>query len=165
MGLLETIGDAYGVKSERRNPLPSLWQLGDYVSATFPGTGLLKKCKVIKVAFTEHTEPLYDIEVPYQYYEGSYDPDNPDMPTSGCVRVHGLKEWHLRNPDDSIADRIKEGQKQIAYSERRMVEEVNKLCEESLPPELFEKWVEVQGMLHSTRRAFKQDGNRKADGV
>lgn len=86
--------------------LPSLWQLGDYVSATFPGTGLLKKCKVIKIAFTEHSEPLYDIEVPFQYYQGSYDPDNPDMPTTGSARIHGLKEWHLRNPEESVADRV-----------------------------------------------------------
>jgi hypothetical protein len=86
--------------------LPSLWQLGDYVSATFPRTGLLKKCKVIKVAFTEHSEPLYDIDVPFEYYQGDYDPDNPDMPTVGHVRIHGLKEWHLRNPEEPVADRM-----------------------------------------------------------
>ena len=85
--------------------LPSLWQLGDYVSATFPGTGLLKKCKVIKVAFTEHSEPLYDIEVPYQFYMGDCDPDSSDIPTTGHARIYGLKEWHLRNPEEPVADR------------------------------------------------------------
>lgn len=51
--------------------LPSLWQVGDEVSLTFPGNGILKRGKVIKVAFTAHTEPLYDVEVPYQYFAGS----------------------------------------------------------------------------------------------
>lgn len=86
--------------------LPSLWQLGDYVSVTFPSNGLLKQAKVIKVAFTEHSEPLYDVEVQYQYYLGSYDPDNQDAPTTATARLHGLKEWHLRNPELQVADRV-----------------------------------------------------------
>lgn len=93
-------------RTERRNPLPALWQLGDYVSATFPGTGLLKNCKVIKVAFTEHSEPLYDLEVPFLFYAGDYDPDSPDTPSTGHVRIHGLKEWHLRNPELPVADLV-----------------------------------------------------------
>ena len=90
--------------NERQNRLPSLWQLGDYVSVTFPRTGLLKKCKIIKIAFTEHSEPLYDVEVPYQYYEGIYDPESSDIPTTGSARIHGLKEWHLRVPDLSAGE-------------------------------------------------------------
>ena len=86
--------------------LPSLWQLGDYVSVTFPDNGLLKQAKVIKVAFTEHSEPLYDVEVSYKYYQGAYDPDNADMPTTGTARLHGLKQWHLRNPEMPVADRV-----------------------------------------------------------
>lgn len=40
-------------------------------------------------------------------------------------------------------------------SEKQVLSHVNKMCEQSLPPELFEKWVEVQGMLHVTRKALK----------
>jgi len=90
----------------RKESLPSLWQLGDYVSLTFPDNGILKQAKVIKVAFTEHSEPLYDVEVPFKFYQGDYDPESPDMPTTGHVRLHGLKEWHLRNPEHPIADRM-----------------------------------------------------------
>lgn len=87
--------------------LPSLWQLGEYVSATFPGSGILKKCKVIKIAFTEHSEPLYDIEIPFNFYDGAYqDSDMPETPNTGHARIHGLKEWHLRNPDLPVADQI-----------------------------------------------------------
>lgn len=86
--------------------LPSLWQLGDFVSATFPGQGILKKCKVIKVAFTEHSEPLYDLEIPYNFYDGAYQKsDIPETPNTGHARIHGLKEWHLRNPEMPVADR------------------------------------------------------------
>jgi len=87
--------------------LPSLFQLGDFVSAQFPGTGILNRCKVIKVAFTEHTEPLYDIEVPYRFYGGEeYDNTVPEQPNTGYARIHGLKEWHLRNPQTPVADRL-----------------------------------------------------------
>lgn len=92
-------------RTERRNPLPSLWQIGDSVSLTFPGNGLLGEAKVIKIAFTAHTEPLYDVEVPFQFYQGEYDPESPDIPSIGHVRLHGLKEWHLRNPEKPVADR------------------------------------------------------------
>lgn len=85
--------------------LPSLFQINDYVSVTFPGTGLLKWCKVIKIAFTEHTEPLYDIEVPFRFYAGEFPEDDiPVIPNIGHARIHGLKEWHLRNPEAPIAD-------------------------------------------------------------
>lgn len=85
--------------------LPSLFQRGDYVSVTFPGTGLLKRCKVLKVSFAipkkeEIEEPFYDVEVPYNYYDGT-DAD----PVMGYARIHGLKEWHLRNPEMPVADR------------------------------------------------------------
>lgn len=92
---------------EQPKKLPSLWQLGDYVSATFPGNGLLKRCKVIKIAFTEHSEPLYDIEVPFEHYQGNYVHDDvPETPSISCARIHGLKEWHLRNPENPVASRM-----------------------------------------------------------
>lgn len=86
--------------------LPSLWQIGDEVSLTFPSNGLLKRAKVIKVSFTAHSEPLYDLDVPFEFYQGDYDPESPDMPTTGHARIHGLKEWHLRNPELPVADRV-----------------------------------------------------------
>jgi hypothetical protein len=87
--------------------LPSLWQVNDEVSVTFPGNGLLKRCKVIKVAFTAHSQPLYDVEVPFNYYVGEIPDDGiPETPNTGNARIHGLKEWHLRNPENPVADRI-----------------------------------------------------------
>lgn len=91
---------------EQKIQLPSLWQINDEVSLTFPGNGLLKKGTVVKVAFTAYTEPLYDVDVPFQFYEGDYDPDDADIPRTGHVRIHGLKEWHLRNPESPVADRV-----------------------------------------------------------
>lgn len=91
--------------------LPSFWQLGDKVSLTFPGNGLIKEARVIKVAFIQNhdlsydADPLYDVDVPYQFYNGDYDPEGPDMSSTGHVRLHGLKEWHLRNPEMPVADR------------------------------------------------------------
>lgn len=88
--------------------LPSLFQINDKVSLTFPGNGILKEGKVIKVAFTAHSEPLYDVEVPFEFYQGDYDPESSDIPSTGHARIHGLKEWHLRNPEPGfgVADRI-----------------------------------------------------------
>lgn len=86
------------------NNLPSKWQIGDFVSLHFPGNGILKKCKVVKVSFTYQDEPLYDLEVPYDFYLGEYDGGNQE-PNTGHARLHGLKEWHLRNPENSVADR------------------------------------------------------------
>lgn len=89
---------------EEKLQLPSLWQINDEVSVTFPGNGLLKKGKVIKVAFTAYSEPLYDVEIPYNYYDHDYDPGG--VPQTSCARIHGLKEWHLRNPESPVADRV-----------------------------------------------------------
>lgn len=72
----------------------SLWALGDYVSIQFPGNGIINKCKVIKVAFSNSKEPLYDVDVPFKMVgEDDYD---------GVVhtRLHGIREWHLRIPGD-----------------------------------------------------------------
>lgn len=96
--------DGYCVANKK---LPSLWQNGDSVSLTFPGNGLLKKCRVIKVAFTSHSEPLYDVEIPYNYFNGEIPGDGiPETPNTGYARIHGLKEWHLRNPEMPVADRV-----------------------------------------------------------
>lgn len=89
------------------NKLPSLWQVDDEVSLTFPGNGLLKRCRIIKVAFTAHSEPVYDVDIPFNFYEGDIPDDGiPEIPSTGHARIHGLKEWHLRNPEDGVADRI-----------------------------------------------------------
>lgn len=82
--------------------LPSLFQINDNVSLTFPDNGILKKGTVIKVAFTAHSEPLYDVEVPFSFYSD----DDLDTPHTGSARIHGLKEWHLRNPESPISDRV-----------------------------------------------------------
>lgn len=89
-----------------RKTLPSLYQINDLVSVTFPGNGLIKQAKVIKVAFTEYSEPLYDVSVSFNYYNGDYDPDSSEIPSTGHARMHGLKEWHLRNPEMPVADRV-----------------------------------------------------------
>lgn len=75
----------------------SLWTIGDQVSITFPGNGLLKNATVIKVAF-DNLNTLYDVEVPYNYYSF----ENIEM--RGIARLHGLKEWHLRDPESPISD-------------------------------------------------------------
>lgn len=66
----------------------SLWSNGDEVSLTFPGNGVINRAKVIKVSFSENSyEPMYDVDVPFLM--------------DGVIvhgRLHGLKEWHLRNP-------------------------------------------------------------------
>jgi hypothetical protein len=90
-----------------RPKLPSLYQLGDFVQLQFPGNGLLKKAEIVKVSFTRHSEPVYDVAVPYEFYSGELDPDGPEMASvqTGYARIHGLAEWHLRNPEMPVADR------------------------------------------------------------
>lgn len=65
----------------------SLWKLNDYVSVQFPGNGIINRCKVIKISFTNSYEPLYDVEVPHRM-DG----------LTVHARLHGIKEWHLRIP-------------------------------------------------------------------
>jgi hypothetical protein len=72
--------------------LPSLWQIDDQVSLTFPGTGILSPCKVTKVSFNK-SDVLYDVEVPFRHFDDAY-----PLGTTGYARLHGLKEWHLRIP-------------------------------------------------------------------
>lgn len=64
----------------------SLWKLNDYVSVQFPGNGTIQHGKVIKVSFTNSYEPLYDVEVPCTM-DG----------VTVHARLHGIKEWYLRN--------------------------------------------------------------------
>lgn len=70
----------------------SLWTIGDKVSVTFPDNGLIKNAQVKKVSF-DANNTLYDVEVPFSYYEDQ------DMLKTGYARLHGIKEWHLRNPE------------------------------------------------------------------
>jgi hypothetical protein len=126
--------------------IPSAWQLDQKVRVVFPGNATLDNCKVIKVAFTNYGKVLYDIEVPFEY--AGTEAEEKDGIT-GHFRIHGLDNWFLTNTQedwDTMQQRDKE---------EYLVGELNKMCEESLPPELFEKWVEVHGMLHSTRRGLK----------
>lgn len=76
----------------------SLFTIGDKVSVTFPGNGLLKNATVIKVSF-DYANNFYDVEVPYDYYE-----EGGVVLVKGTARIHGLKEWHLRNPEWTVAD-------------------------------------------------------------
>lgn len=69
----------------------SLFTVGDKVSLTFPGNGLLKNATVIKVSF-DYANNFYDVEVPYDYYENEV----AEKTVKGTARIHGLKEWHLR---------------------------------------------------------------------
>lgn len=93
-----------------KQKLPSLFQIDDVVSVNFPGTGSLSPCKVIKVAFTGYGDPLYDVEVPFKYYEDQ-DGLDPDTPRTSFARIHGLKEWHLRIPLEPIADVVPDPRK------------------------------------------------------
>lgn len=78
--------------------LPSLWQIGDDVLLQFPGSGELDNAKVVKVAFIKN-DTLYDVEVPYHHYND----ENP-LGTTGFARLHGLKEWHLRQRRNPLSD-------------------------------------------------------------
>lgn len=78
---------------DQRKHLPSLWQIGDAVSVTFPGAGLIKVANVIKVAFDKENA-FYDVEIAYRYFDSE-----DEYPKFGHARIHGLKEWHLRLPD------------------------------------------------------------------
>lgn len=72
----------------------SLWTLGDYVSVTFPGNGIINRCKVIKVAFNGN-EPLYDVDIPFKMTS-----DDGTYTEIIHARLHGIREWHLRIPGE-----------------------------------------------------------------
>ena len=40
-------------------------------------------------------------------------------------------------------------------SERKFLKKMNAIAEESLSPEMFEKWIEVRSQLNSTRESMK----------
>jgi hypothetical protein len=79
----------------------SLWTLGDRVSVIFPGSGNINEAVVIKISFDEKNV-LYDVDVPYRYY-----PEESDYPSVGHARIHGLKEWHLRIPEEDVMPKSK----------------------------------------------------------
>ena len=37
-------------------------------------------------------------------------------------------------------------------TEKEIIERMNEMCEESLSPEVFEKWIDVKQWLESTRK-------------
>lgn len=80
--------------------LPSGWQLKDKVQVVFPGNGTLQGT-VVKVAFTEHSEPLYDVEIPFEHYDYEGEPGlNSSMPEKGFFRIHGLRQWFLSHTQE-----------------------------------------------------------------
>lgn len=69
--------------------LPSTWQNGDPVQVVFPGNGKLHG-KIIKVAFTEHGETRYDVEVPF-----THDDEGRNPGSTGYFRIHGVDQYFL----------------------------------------------------------------------
>lgn len=78
-----------------KQQLPSGFQIGQIVQVVFPGNAILKDCKIIKVAFPERGEPLYDVEVPFHHYDfdGELDPKAPVK--NGFQRLYGLRQWFI----------------------------------------------------------------------
>jgi hypothetical protein len=146
----EAFANETGRIERAHSDLPSSFQLDEKIQVVFPDNGKLQG-RIIKVSFTDYGKVLYDVEVPFSAGPEGIDGDGV---ATGYFRIHGLDNWFISYTQEDW-DKMRAGEEQVAYSERRAVEEVNRFCEESLPPELFEKWVEVQGMLHSTRRSLK----------
>lgn len=69
----------------------SLWKIGDEVSINFPGAGTISPAFISKVSFDEENN-FYDVKIPFTQVEED------GSKTTGVARIHGLKEWHLRNP-------------------------------------------------------------------
>ncbi len=40
-------------------------------------------------------------------------------------------------------------------TEKEIIEKINAMCEESLAPDVFEKWLEVKRWLEKTRKKLK----------
>lgn len=83
--------------------LPSGFQCGQIVSVVFPGNATLRNCKITKVAFTEHSEPLYDVDVPFSQHDYDNDPDQPGEqypPKTRFARLHALRQWFISCSQD-----------------------------------------------------------------
>lgn len=90
--------------TKERSQLPSGFQLGQIVSVVFPGNNapdpaILHNCRITKIAFTDHNDPLYDVDVPFTHYnydEEDYDYGKPfERAKTGFVRLHALRQWFL----------------------------------------------------------------------
>ena len=79
--------------------LPSEWQLEDNVQVVFPGNGKLWG-RVVKVAFAEHGEPLYDVEVPFDHHDYDCEPAPGAPMLKGAFRIHGLRQWFLSHTQE-----------------------------------------------------------------
>lgn len=86
------------------NNLPSQFQRGDIVNVIFPNNGILTECRVVKVSFSEHGTPRYDVDVPFDYIP-HFKMEEADL-TAGKARLHSIKEWHLRDPLNAVTDRL-----------------------------------------------------------
>lgn len=49
-----------------------------------------------------------------------------------------------------------QGNKPAISKDEKIIFEMNAICEESLPPETFEKWQEIKAMLYEIRRDIKK---------
>jgi hypothetical protein len=110
--IFERIATDFGVSTDpEKAKLPSEWQLGDQVQVIFPNNGKLQG-KIVKVAFTEHSEPLYDVEVYFTHWDfnGEPEPGSEDAKKNktGFFRIHGLRQWFISYTQeewDKMADK------------------------------------------------------------
>ncbi len=63
-------------------------------------------------------------------------------------------EYYKKEQPESIEQEADPIDVEDALFERDAVDVLEEMCTQSLPPELYEKWVEVVGMLRLNRRAF-----------
>lgn len=76
--------------------------MGQTVSVVFPGNATLKNCKIVKVAFTDHSDPLYDVDVPFSQYDYDNEPDQSGEeypPKTRFARLHALRQWFISYSD------------------------------------------------------------------
>lgn len=86
------------------NTFKSQFNIGDKVNVLFPNNGILKDCRVAKVSFSNGATPRYDLDVPFDYVP-NFNMEDTQL-VSGTARIHSIKEWHLRDPQDAISDRL-----------------------------------------------------------